>query len=178
MADDDGAASPRLIKKYSNRKLYDTRSRRYVTLERIGELLRDGEDVRVVDRTSGEDLTNLTLSQILLETERRYGGTVPERVLQQLVKGPQDFVRGAVRSSINAGADLLQKAEQRVVRPPEQAFEEAMERTLRRLNIPTQRDLERFDRRLRDLGARVEDLARKLDGSGASHGGKPKPRKR
>jgi polyhydroxyalkanoate synthesis regulator phasin len=68
-----------------------------------------------------------------------------------------------VRTSISAGQDLLQKAEQRVVRPPEQAFEEAMERTLRRLNIPTQRDLDRFDRRLRDLTARVEELADRLE---------------
>jgi polyhydroxyalkanoate synthesis repressor PhaR len=151
------AAGTRLIKKYHNRKLYDTKSRRYITLERIGELVRDGEDIHVIDRQSGEDLTSITLSQILLDVERKKPGAVSEKMLQQLVKGPEALI-GAVRQSITAGQELIQRAEERVVQAPEAAIEEALERTLRRLNIPSQRDFERFERRLRELSQRVDRL--------------------
>jgi polyhydroxyalkanoate synthesis repressor PhaR len=148
----------RLIKKYPNRKLYDTKSRRYVTLERIGELVRDGEDIQVIDRQSGEDLTSVTLSQILLDVERKKPGAIPEHMLQQLVKGPGEALIGAVRQSISAGQELIQRAEEKVVQGPEAALDEALERTLRRLKIPSQRDYERFDRRLRELSQRLERL--------------------
>src|SRR5229473_2448354 len=60
-----------LIKKYANRKLYDTRTSRYVTLDGIAQLVRDGHDIRVVDRDSGQDLTQVILSQIVLTEEKR-----------------------------------------------------------------------------------------------------------
>jgi polyhydroxyalkanoate synthesis repressor PhaR len=148
----------RLIKKYSNRKLYDTTSRRYITLERIGDLVHDGENVQVIDRTTGQDLTAVTLSQVVLDRERRRHGAVPEQLLQQLVRGPSEAVAGAVRQSIAAGQDLLQRAEERVVRAPEAALEETLLRTLRSLKIPTQRDMAGLDRRLRELTARVDRL--------------------
>jgi polyhydroxyalkanoate synthesis repressor PhaR len=59
-----------LIKRYANRKLYDTRAKRYVTLHSLAELVRHGEDVRVVDHASGEDLTDLTLAQIIFKQEK------------------------------------------------------------------------------------------------------------
>ncbi len=60
-----------LIKRYPNRKLYDTEAKRYVTLENITEMIQKGEEVQVVDYESGEDLTNLTLTQIILEQEKK-----------------------------------------------------------------------------------------------------------
>ena len=57
----------RVIKRYANRKLYDTQHSRYVTLEQIAEMVREGEDVRIIDNTSKEDLTSVTLAQIILE---------------------------------------------------------------------------------------------------------------
>ncbi|MFN2466403.1 MAG: polyhydroxyalkanoate synthesis regulator DNA-binding domain-containing protein [Candidatus Dormibacteria bacterium] len=149
----------RLIKKYSNRKLYDTTSRQYITLERIGELLHGGESVRVIDRTSGEDLTAVTLSQVVLERERKRHGAVPEQLLQQLVRAPGEAVTQAVRQSIAVGQDFLQRAEERVVRVPEAALEETLLRTLRGLKIPSQGEMAGFDRRLRELTNRVDQLA-------------------
>ena len=61
----------RLIKRYANRKLYDTHDSRYVTLQQIAELVRDGEDVKIIDNTSKEDLTNVTLAQIIYEEEKK-----------------------------------------------------------------------------------------------------------
>lgn len=155
------AAAPRLIKKYSNRKLYDTTSRRYITLESIGALIRAGENIQVVDRSTGDDLTAVTFSQVVLDNERKRHGAVPEQLLQQLVRNPGEAVIGAVRQSISAVQDQIQRAEERV-RPDvalEEALEKAMARTLRGLKIPTQRDMARFDRRLAELSQRVDRLA-------------------
>jgi polyhydroxyalkanoate synthesis repressor PhaR len=62
---------PRLIKRYANRKLYDTTSSRYVTLEEIGEMVKGGADVKIVDNRNQEDLTAVTLAQIIFEAEKR-----------------------------------------------------------------------------------------------------------
>lgn len=64
----DGGA--RVIKRYANRKLYDTRASRYVTLQQIAKLVREGEDVTIIDNTTKEDLTHVTLAQIIYEEEK------------------------------------------------------------------------------------------------------------
>jgi polyhydroxyalkanoate synthesis repressor PhaR len=61
----------RTIKRYSNRKLYDTQASRYVTLEQIAEMIRAGDDVKIVDNNSKDDLTSVTLAQIIFEEEKR-----------------------------------------------------------------------------------------------------------
>lgn len=66
-------ARPRVIKRYANRKLYDTRDSRYVTLQQIAEYVRGGEEVSIIDNTTKEDLTNVTLAQIVYEEERKSG---------------------------------------------------------------------------------------------------------
>ncbi len=60
----------RTIKRYANRKLYDTRDSRYVTLEHIAAMVRAGDDIRVVDNTTQADLTTATLAQIIFEEEK------------------------------------------------------------------------------------------------------------
>lgn len=61
----------RVIKRYANRKLYDTRDSRYVTLVQIAEYVRAGEDVQIIDNTTKEDLTHVTLAQIIYEEEKK-----------------------------------------------------------------------------------------------------------
>jgi polyhydroxyalkanoate synthesis repressor PhaR len=61
----------RVVKRYANRKLYDTQRSRYVTLEQIAEMIRSGEDVRIVDNNTKEDLTAITLTQIIFEEEKK-----------------------------------------------------------------------------------------------------------
>ena len=122
----------------------------------------------MVDRGSGEDLTAVTLSQVVLDTERKKHGAVPDQLLQQLVRNPGETVAAAVRQAAAAGQDLVQRAEERLVRPPEVAIEEALERTLRSLKLPSRRDMERFDRRLRELNQRVDDLSAELARARAS----------
>jgi len=64
-------AETRIVKRYANRKLYDTQRSRYVTLEQIAEMIRGGEDVKIVDNNSKEDLTAITLTQIIFEEEKK-----------------------------------------------------------------------------------------------------------
>jgi polyhydroxyalkanoate synthesis repressor PhaR len=97
-----------VIKRYSNRKLYDTQESRYVTLEELEELIRAGKEISVVDASSGEDLTSVTLSQIILENERSRRGSLPTGFLHQLIKHGeawQEFVQhaaGRARPSVSA----------------------------------------------------------------------------
>jgi len=92
-----------VIKRYSNRKLYDTQESRYVTLEEIEEMIRGGREISVVDAASGEDLTSVTLTQIILENERNHRANLPSAFLHQLIKHGeawQEFVQRTMRSSL------------------------------------------------------------------------------
>jgi polyhydroxyalkanoate synthesis regulator protein len=61
----------RIIKRYQNRKLYDTNASRYVTLDDIATLIREGEDVQIIDNQNQDDLTSVTLTQIIFEQEKK-----------------------------------------------------------------------------------------------------------
>ena len=94
-----------LIKKYSNRKLYDQTHSRYVTLDEIASRIRDGHEVKVVDATSGEDLTGVTLAQVLLENERSHKTAFPAAFLHQLIKhgeSMQEFFQKYMLASLDA----------------------------------------------------------------------------
>jgi polyhydroxyalkanoate synthesis repressor PhaR len=78
--------APRLIRRYGNRKLYDLETGRYVTLEDIARLVASGMDVEVVDRPTGQDLTNLTLAQVLLDGVKQGASRIPRPVLTRLIR--------------------------------------------------------------------------------------------
>ena len=90
----------RIVKRYSNRKLYDTRESRYVTLLQIAEMVRAGEEVQIIDNATKDDLTEVTLAQIIYEEQKQHSRSVPlatlrdlihqrgERLMSQLREGP------------------------------------------------------------------------------------------
>ena len=80
----------RVIKRYANRKLYDTMHSRYVTLEQIADMVREGEDVRIVDNTTKEDLTSVTLAQIILEEEKRKKSFLPLAAMRHIIQSGGD----------------------------------------------------------------------------------------
>ncbi len=75
----------RVIKRYSNRKLYDTQDSRYVTLLQIAEMVRSGEEVQIIDNNSKEDLTEVTLAQIIYEEQKAHSRSVPLQTLKELI---------------------------------------------------------------------------------------------
>ena len=109
---------PYVIKRYSNRKLYDTQESRYVTLEELEELIRAGKEISVVDLSTGEDLTSVTLAQIILGNERSHRAGLPTAFLHQLIKHGeawQDFVQKSLKSSLE-GIMTSQREADRVMR--------------------------------------------------------------
>lgn len=78
----------RVIKRYSNRKLYDTKDSRYVTLLQIAEMVRGGEEVQIIDNNTKEDLTEVTLAQIIYEEQKQKASSsrnVPLQTLKDLI---------------------------------------------------------------------------------------------
>jgi polyhydroxyalkanoate synthesis repressor PhaR len=109
---------PYVIKRYSNRKLYDTQESRYVTLEELEELIRAGKEISVVDVSTGEDLTSVTLAQIILENERSHRAALPTAFLHQLIKHGeawQDFLQRSLKQSLE-GIISSQREADRVLR--------------------------------------------------------------
>ena len=89
----------RIIKRYANRKLYDTEHSRYVTLDQIHEMIRNGDDVKIVDNKTKEDLTTVTLAQIIFEEEKKQRSFLP---------------LGAMRNIIQSGGQWFAEAQRRV----------------------------------------------------------------
>jgi polyhydroxyalkanoate synthesis repressor PhaR len=109
---------PVVIKRYANRKLYDQSRSRYVTLEELEELIRQGREIRVVDAVSGDDLTALTLAQIILENQRERRSALPASFLHQLVKHGetwQEFVQQSLQASLS-GIVASQREAERVMK--------------------------------------------------------------
>ncbi len=75
-----------VIKRYPNRKLYDTEAKKYINLEDIAGLIRAGREIQVIDNASGEDLTAVTLSQIVYELEKKQSGILPGPILASLIQ--------------------------------------------------------------------------------------------
>ena len=105
-----------VIKRYSNRKLYDTENSRFITLDDVQALIHAGKEIRVVDADSGADLTSVTLAQILLESERHHQATLPSALLHQLIRHReawQEIAQRSVRANLDRvaasqeGADRL-----------------------------------------------------------------------
>jgi len=86
-------ANPRIIKRYANRKLYDTRDSRYVTLQEIARFVRGTDHVRIIDNRTKEDLTNVTLAQIIYEEEKKGGEARSIRSLRDFIQQGKSRMR-------------------------------------------------------------------------------------
>jgi polyhydroxyalkanoate synthesis repressor PhaR len=89
----------RVIKRYSNRKLYDTKDSRYVTLLQIAEMVRTSEDVQIIDNNTKDDLTEVTLAQIIYEEQKAHSRNVPLQTLKELIHSRTEKVLGELRES-------------------------------------------------------------------------------
>jgi len=154
-----------IIKKYANRKLYDTRTSTYITLEGIAGLVRDGHEIKVVDRETGQDLTQVTLSQIVLSEEKRGPSRMVDGgVLQERGQALLDYVR----KTLNVPSDLVNQMERRRG-DLEGVIDEAIEQALHRLRIPSHTDIDKINKRLDRLSAQLKAV---------TPGGKPRARPR
>ena len=97
---------PVTIRKYPNRRLYDTSARRYVNLEDLAGMIRQGTDVRVVDARTGEDLTRVVLTQIIVEDAKGQPAGLPLELLRQLImasdRAGQEFIMWYLKSAFDS----------------------------------------------------------------------------
>ena len=100
-----------IIKKYSDRRLYDSGASRYVKLEDIARMVRDGLEVKVVDARTGKDLTYLILTQIILEDARERETPLPLQLLTQLVRASDKATHDFLSWYLSSSFDLYQKAQ-------------------------------------------------------------------
>jgi polyhydroxyalkanoate synthesis repressor PhaR len=90
-------AEARIIKRYANRKLYDTQHSRYVTLDQISEMIRAGDDVKIVDNKTKEDLTSVTLAQIIFEEEKKQRSFLPLTAMRNIIQNGGEWFAEAQR---------------------------------------------------------------------------------
>jgi len=80
-----------VIKRYSNRKLYDTSTRCYIALDEIAKRIRQGNTVQIIDNVTEEDITNLTLMQVILSQEKKQAGFLPRSILLGLIQAGENL---------------------------------------------------------------------------------------
>ncbi len=108
----EGAAAAdrevKLIKRYTNRKLYDTVESRYVTLDEIGEMIKEGLEVKIVDNRSKEDLTPVTLAQIIFEEEKKKS-RMPLVVLREIIRHPGESISGFIQKEVTPRVNSIRE---------------------------------------------------------------------
>ncbi|MCH7598614.1 MAG: hypothetical protein IH973_02575 [Myxococcales bacterium] len=101
-----------LIKRYANRKLYNTKSSRYITLKGIAELLDEGEEVRVIDNETGDDITSIALSQILVDSKRS-NSPPPSSLLSQIMERGGDALYDVLKKGVGDASENLEEIQDR-----------------------------------------------------------------
>lgn len=107
-------AKLRIIKRYHNRKLYDTTDSCYVTLEEIAELVKAGEEIKVIDNRTKDDLTSVTLAQVIFESEKNQRNLFPLDTLRDMVRSGGEVVKDFVQRSLESGVKELNNAKDEV----------------------------------------------------------------
>jgi len=172
-----------LIKRYPNRKLYDTEAKKYVTLDDITAMVRAEKGVRVIDNESGDDVTSLTLTQIILEQEKKSSGYLSSSLLTNLIRSGGstfDQLRKSVHSGVAGVAgigglsELTRRRRQELEAQVGNLFEQGkltveqaqsvlkldglVNDVLHSLNVPTHADLRALQEQVDLLAARLKDL--------------------
>ncbi len=184
----------RIIKRYSNRKLYDTKDSRYVTLLQIAEMVRGGEEVQIIDNNSKDDLTEVTLAQIIYEEKKANSRTVPLQTLKELIhqrtekvlsdlregpigrlipgaKGDAKAEGGAPPGDANPDAKDAKGAEPKsagFVGQAKETFEDFQHKVDERIKavLPSILPWQQLQHEVKRLNARIDELEQKLKKSG------------
>jgi len=179
---------PVLIKRYQNRKLYNTQSKSYITLEELADLVREEQEIKVIDNKTGKDITAVTLSQIIFEVEKNHAGFLPIKLLISLVQSGGNKVEEIRRNIFEAlslfhhydleierrinllidngelsqeeGGLLLEKllAASESLHHTREDVESKIFRYLWSRQVPTESDLQEIIRKVDHLSQRVDEL--------------------
>lgn len=125
----------KLIKKYTNRRLYDTDDSRYITLDELAELIRKGHDVKVIDAQSDQDLTQATLAQIVVES-RGAAKLLPVPLLTQMVRMEDDALAEFMSLYLTWSLDIYYAMKQARVATGADAYQEFLGRYAQMATMP------------------------------------------
>jgi polyhydroxyalkanoate synthesis repressor PhaR len=173
-----------IIKRYSNRKLYDTESRQYITLDEIGDMIQQGNEITVVDHSTGSDLTALTMAQIIFEQEKKIGGMLPEAIMTRLIRAggnKLNTLRGALLAFLEPNAFVEDEIQRRLTllakdgklsdKEKQQLTESLLDKRFRQIeklepasSDPSQSEEQKqLQSLLRQLESHVEEMEREVD---------------
>jgi polyhydroxyalkanoate synthesis repressor PhaR len=113
-AENSGVDTPIIIKKYANRRLYNTHSSKYITLDFLAELTRKDVQFQVLDAKTGEDITHGVLTQIIMEEENTGQGMLPVNFLRQIISLYGDSMQGLVPQFLETSMDNFRKNQKQV----------------------------------------------------------------
>ena len=162
----------RLVKRYSNRKLYDTAESRYVTLDEIARWVKAGEDVKILENETGEDLTAITFAQIILDGERKKSSLLPLRLLRELIQRGESALQD-IAGAVDRGVEVIRAVPERAGRRVQelaqvserladlqQRFDEVVRRSVEAVTShPTfQEEMRRIERTVEMLETRIARL--------------------
>jgi polyhydroxyalkanoate synthesis repressor PhaR len=155
-----------LIKKYGNRRLYDTTTSRYINLDDIAAAIRDGKEVKVVDAKSGKDLTRLVLTQIITEDARAKPTGLPLELLRQLIIASdevrQEFIMWYLKSAFDTYEKVQDAVQNRMgevqsaILSPMNTMKKILGAALPQPHAAAQSELEALRKRVAELEARLE----------------------
>src|ERR1700741_3530418 len=159
-----------VIKKYGNRRLYDTANSRYVNLDEIAGFIREGKNVRVLDAKTGKDLTRVTLSQIITEDAKDKPTGLPLELLRQLVVASdevrQEFVMWYLKSAFDAYQKVQETVQNRLgdvqsaILSPVEMMNKFLGPSALPMTRPDNKEVEMLRKRVSELEARLEPPAR------------------
>lgn len=164
--------TPLLIKRYASRRLYNTETSDYVTLEDIAGFIRDGREVQIVDLKSGDDLTRQYLLQIIAEHESKGESVLPVDVLTDLVRSYTSQASSVVPQVLAMSFDMMRKSQEQMmggmpkipgleaVQAQQEAFMKAMTGGMMATSGPRPESEESLDDIKAELAALQEKLSR------------------
>ncbi len=117
-----GDAPPVVVKKYANRRLYNTESSSYITLDSLAEMVRNGRDFVVYDAKSGEDITRSVLTQIIVEEESKGKAMLPTGFLRQLIGFYGDSMQGVVPNYLETAMSAFARQQEQVTKTVQQSM--------------------------------------------------------
>jgi polyhydroxyalkanoate synthesis repressor PhaR len=141
----------RVIRKYGNRRLYDTTGKCYVNLDEIAQMIRSGDEIRVVDARTAEDLTRAILTQIISEETRTRDGGLPLEILRELIALSDKAQHEVLAHYLHTALETYRRAQKVPVE------------FVRNLFAPKQHDGPEVD----ELRSRIEELERRLSAAKA-----------
>ena len=149
-----------VIKRYANRKLYDTRASRYITLAQIADLIEAGETVQILDKNSGEDITEMTLAQVFVDARRKRPGSPPIEGLKDVFRTTSAHVKRQLTDEVTNIRQTVGESVNRLLKTGEERANET--RDLFQAWIAEQTQVledtqRRFDERVKVISSYIEE---------------------